>query len=678
MPLPAWYKCHFFGESKPHLKGGARAVRDVERRHQADQRKALHDNPLWTAAVATAADHQQGLVGRGRMYTPEDVRHEIHQVKLKITKVEAKIEHLEQLDPANQRLPALEEQLVQLLKNKNLLVEHLAELRKGDDVSGASQPEPALNLLHWGYKSASIDSSSSTSHKRWYKGDCELVRLDLGRFCNIAKAKLHAVTSSVTIPAREAMRIRRNAADLEAEATGKTSALTTEAELNVRFCGVVGKGVTNVVNACIQQKQPTWGNLSFKLESRPSEGSGRPDFLIKQTGAANEVDVCGGEGKASDPLCYPIPLGTSPKPTLPSAPLCSKATRQGKLPNVMAKQYIKLVEMSSAVANALMQACSYCQEKGWRFTFITCYEYTFFVWRVEEDRYAVTDGLLHDMEAHGLHTREVLAYIMWMSLEAPWGSQLAPGELRDLEVLLQQQTAVTVLRGQPRVHQGQAQQGQGRVCTRSSTRGSKQLQQDQKPTEALDAAQQRDQPRAWAPAEGAPEYPLTALRFSDIRLGAGQCGPVVQGWLQGVPVAVKATDACKAPDIVELLWHEAQIYEELRDLQGHVLPVMHGCGYWGGRNTFFLATAVVPGLPMSPCTDVVADQDLAQAARQALQAIHQRGVAHGDVRADNILVQHCGNTPQVIFIDFGQAYLHPTPEECQRELADLEAELDKL
>ncbi|GFH21275.1 hypothetical protein HaLaN_18543 [Haematococcus lacustris] len=274
------------------------------------------------------------------MYTPEDVRHEIHQVKLKITKVEAKIEHLEQLDPANQRLPGVEEQLLQLLKQEDLLLEHLehlAELRKGDDVNGASQPEPALNLLHWGFKSASIDSSSSRSHKRRYKGDCELVRLDLGPFCNIAKAKLLAVTSGVTVPAREAMRIRRDAAgmgaqllgvphtqygcnthstrlpddalptaDLEAEATGKTSALTTEAELNVRFCGVVGKGVTDVVNACIQQKQPTWGNLSFKLESRPSEGSGRPDFLIKQTGAANEVDVCGGEGKASDPLCYPM------------------------------------------------------------------------------------------------------------------------------------------------------------------------------------------------------------------------------------------------------------------------------------------------------------------------------------------------------------------------------------
>ncbi|KAJ9517668.1 hypothetical protein QJQ45_025149 [Haematococcus lacustris] len=568
------------------------------------------------------------------MSTPEDVRHEIHQVKLKIADVEAKIEHLKQLHPANQRLPGVEEQLLQLLKQEDLLLEHLehlAELRNGalqarKGLARAwhgmrlvtilmvrhnqealvfccctSAAEPALNLLHWGYKSASIDSSSSTSHKRRYKGDCELVWLDLGPFCNIAKAKLHAVTSGVTIPAREAMRIRRDAA------------------------GVVQLGVQHM----LQQSALTIGHLTktnFTLCT-----------IVLQGNSAGK----GLEGRKQSKR--------SLEEWMAPVTVLGDCLALLQLPNVMAKQYINLAKMRSAVANALMQACSYCQEKGWRFTFVTCYRYTFFVWRVEEDRYAVTDGFLHDVAAYGLYTRELLAcefkeqwtrhgYIIWMSLEAPWGSQLPPGQLRDLE----------------------------------------------KPTDALGAAQQRDQPFAWAPAEGAPEYPLTALRLSDIRMGAGQCGPVVQGWLWGVPAAVKATDVCKAPDIVELLWHEAQIYEVLRDLQGHLLPVMHGCGYWGGRNTFFLATAVVPGLPMSPCTDVVADQDLAQAARQALQAIHQRGVAHGDVRADNILVQHCGNTPQVnsgaavIFIDFGQAYLHPTPEECQRELADLEAELDEL
>ncbi|GFH15289.1 protein kinase domain [Haematococcus lacustris] len=57
--------------------------------------------------------------------------------------------------------------------------------------------------------------------------------------------------------------------------------------------------------------------------------------------------------------------------------------------------------------------------------------------------------------------------------------------------------------------------------------------------------------------------------------------------------------------------------------------------------------------------------------QQALQTIHRHGVAHGDVRADNILLQDCGNNPWVMIIDFGQAYLHPTPEQCEGELAEV-------
>ncbi|GFH09477.1 protein kinase domain-containing protein [Haematococcus lacustris] len=348
---------------------------------------------------------------------------------------------------------------------------------------------------------------------------------------------------------------------------GKQCPLRRESEINARFHRVVGSGVANVVNACIQQKHPSWKQLLFDISSDPSDGSGWPDFLIQQLRNDRfEVDVCGGEGES---------------------------------PDVMTKQIIDLTKMHEAVADALMQACSYCQEKGWRFTFITSYQYTFFIWRVAENRYAVTNGLIHDVAPFDLYTREVLAYIMWMSLEAPWGKQLPPGELRDLE------------------------------------------------------------------------YPLADLKLDKKSLGSGQCGSVMKGWLRGVPVAVKVTDACKQPYIVERLWHEAQIY-------GHLLPVLHGCGYWRGRNSFFLATAVVPGHTIDDCTDEVADglgSAIAQAARQALQAIHQRGVAHGDVRANNILVQHRGNTLKVIFIDFGHAHLHPTLEECKRELKELDQEL---
>ncbi|GFH20640.1 protein kinase domain-containing protein [Haematococcus lacustris] len=326
-----------------------------------------------------------------------------------------------------------------------------------------------------------------------------------------------------------------------------------------------------------------------------------------------------------------------------------------------------------AVDDALMQACSYCQEKKWRFTFITYYQLTFFVWRVAEDKYAVTDGFLHDGAPYGLHTREALAYIMWMSLEAPWGKQLSEqdnGALQALEKQLKQQVAVKVLRGKPMEDNKDPSELSKLQHSRSLASGGE--RRNQTTGTAYYAAHQKDQPPSWTPIRDAPEYPLAALQLGGKNLGAGQCGPVMQGWFGEVPVAIKGTDACKRPDIVKMLWHEAQIYGTLKELQGHILPVLHGCGYWWGRNSFFLATSVVAGEPLNYCIDEAVSEAVAEAARQALTAIHQRGVAHGDVRYDNFLVQYHDDKAQVYIIGFGHAYLNPTPEECEDEMAELE------
>ncbi|KAL6748590.1 kinase-like domain-containing protein [Haematococcus lacustris] len=339
------------------------------------------------------------------------------------------------------------------------------------------------------------------------------------------------------------------------------------------------------------------------------------------------------------------------------------------MPGVMRHGVIDLNKVQGAVADALMQACSYCQEKGWRFSFITSYNFVFFIWRVAENKYAVTNGILHDAKVFDLFIREILAYIIWMSLEAPWGNRLPAGKLKELEVELKRRAAEAVLHGRPKELQGQGTTGKRSACTPSRTSGRKQRQRTA--VASVFAVRQKDQQAFWVPVQDAPEYPLASLQLSSIHLGAGQCGSVVQGRLWGEPVAVKVTDACKSPDIMELLWHEAQIYEFLRELQGYLLPVLHGSGYWRGRNSFFLATSVVAGKPVSNCLNVAAAQAVAQGAHQALQAIHQRGVAHGDVRADNIMVQHCGSNLQVVIIDFGHAYLDPTPEQCERELAEL-------
>ncbi|KAL6759168.1 hypothetical protein V8C86DRAFT_2580644 [Haematococcus lacustris] len=300
---------------------------------------------------------------------------------------------------------------------------------------GASQPEPVLNLLHRGYKSVVTDSTSLTSHKRQYNGDCELVKLNWKQFFNIAKAKLHDVTRGVTIPAEEAMLMRMAAAGAEAAQVGKIIPVRTEAELNARYGFVVGTGVADVVNACMKQKQPTWKEVSFHVQGSPCEGSGRPDFLIKQTGAGGvhgEVDVCGGEGE---------------------------------MPSVVYQPILHLTDMQGGVGDMLMQACSYCQEKGWRFTFVTTHLLTFIIWRVAEDKYAVTNGILYDADPYDLFAREALAYIIWMSLEAPWCTKLPAGQLQELEAKLKGQAAVAVLHGRPKERQGQGRTGKRSAST---------------------------------------------------------------------------------------------------------------------------------------------------------------------------------------------------------------------
>ncbi|GFH09428.1 protein kinase domain-containing protein, partial [Haematococcus lacustris] len=270
----------------------------------------------------------------------------------------------------------------------------------------------------------------------------------------------------------------------------------------------------------------------------------------------------------------------------------------------------------------------------WRFTFITSYNLTYFVWRVAEDKYAVTDGFSAEAAPYGLHTREALAYIIWMALEAPWGSQLPEeddGALPALEAQLRQQAAKEVLRGTSKEHNTLYSKDPSEPSQATNSQSWTLVSVWRQETTATPLSASKDQQASWPPVQDAPEYPLASLQLSSICLGAGQCGPVMQGWLWGVPVAVKGTDACKSPDT---------------DLQGHHLPVLHGSGYWRGRNSFFLATAVVAGKPLRKCTVAAAVQAVAQSAKEALQAIHQRGVAHGDVRADNLLVQHHGSKPQ--------------------------------
>lgn len=113
-----------------------------------------------------------------------------------------------------------------------------------------------------------------------------------------------------------------------------------------------------------------------------------------------------------------------------------------------------------------------------------------------------------------------------------------------------------------------------------------------------------------------------------------------------MPVAV-AVKTAVAPGLQQLLQHEAAVYARLQGLQGALVPrlVAHGPGVDG--QGYFLATELLEGRPLCPSSD----HAVRDAALSALRAVHAAGVAHGDLRTSNILMQGS----RVWLIDFTHA-----------------------
>lgn len=107
-------------------------------------------------------------------------------------------------------------------------------------------------------------------------------------------------------------------------------------------------------------------------------------------------------------------------------------------------------------------------------------------------------------------------------------------------------------------------------------------------------------------------------------------------WYMGsAPMAV-AIKAALEPGLQQLLRNEAAVYGRLQSLQGSVVPrlVHHGPGV--GDHGYFLATEYLEGQPLCPS---IKCQAVCDAALAALRAVHAVGVAHGDLRSSNFLVQ---------------------------------------
>jgi hypothetical protein len=139
-------------------------------------------------------------------------------------------------------------------------------------------------------------------------------------------------------------------------------------------------------------------------------------------------------------------------------------------------------------------------------------------------------------------------------------------------------------------------------------------------------------------------------------IGEGRMGPVYRQTLQGHDCAVKlAIYSCEVeidhqrmyPTFLrDEMFHEKNVYGQLRDLQGKTIPRL----LWYGDLVERMADALVTeysgeAFPHNPSAAQ------AQAAIAALHSLHDHGVSHGDVALKNFVCKR--DSDQVMVLDFG-------------------------
>ncbi|KAG0357033.1 hypothetical protein BG005_003994 [Podila minutissima] len=142
---------------------------------------------------------------------------------------------------------------------------------------------------------------------------------------------------------------------------------------------------------------------------------------------------------------------------------------------------------------------------------------------------------------------------------------------------------------------------------------------------------------------------------------------------QGVKVVVKKCDIWNQGPVVEELKHEARVYQVLQTLQGRYIPELRIAGVADGMEMMLVTNFVGSDISHERLDD--SDQEK---IRAALSAIHDLGVVHGDIRPQNVLVQHDGPNARFYLVDFGLSRITADKTELLQETAVLNSLLRNI
>ncbi|KAF9410687.1 hypothetical protein BGZ76_005483 [Entomortierella beljakovae] len=144
---------------------------------------------------------------------------------------------------------------------------------------------------------------------------------------------------------------------------------------------------------------------------------------------------------------------------------------------------------------------------------------------------------------------------------------------------------------------------------------------------------------------------------------------------QGEDVVVKKCDVWKDrwidQAVMEEIEHETEVYCFLQHLQGYYIPHLKIAGIADGIDLILVteyAGANISGMAISSSDRMK--------IRKALQAIHDAGVLHDDLRRENILMKQLGQDKHFTIIDFGLSKFTTDREKLKKEMDELDILLE--
>ncbi|KAG9405689.1 hypothetical protein AC1031_003600 [Aphanomyces cochlioides] len=154
-------------------------------------------------------------------------------------------------------------------------------------------------------------------------------------------------------------------------------------------------------------------------------------------------------------------------------------------------------------------------------------------------------------------------------------------------------------------------------------------------------------------------------------IAGGGSASVVATELDDIPVAIKAVDTCKKPELLDELQHECDTYAVLEALQGDCIPILARPApvvLWDGMLEGLVLSLIKGQTLEAMGTDGIASIPL-ECRLQAvldLRKIHSLGVLHGDI-AERNLIWCQDDRPRIVFVDFGRAMTSCDVEDVQLE-----------